>query len=451
MIQFSHATLEQLIQPQGHACACGRRHSMPMDYLCIAAGAIAKIPEALAAMGCHRPFIVCDENTYQAAWMRIQPVLEQAGIAYTLYCFHKSRLEPDEYATGSLLLAWDDRCDCVMGVGSGVINDCCKVLRHCARVKQMIVGTAPSMDGYASNTAAMIHDHVKISVLTGYPDAIVCDIDVMQNAPMRMLQAGLGDMIAKYSAICEWRISHLVTGEYYCENIAQMTRAATRKVMENAKGLKQRTPAAVQAVTEGLIVAGIAMSYAGVPRPAAGQEHFFSHMWDMLALNRGIPYDLHGIHVGVGTLLTLQMYDMLRRVTPDQARAERFISAFSDEAWQSMIRRIYGPSAADVIEKEHTQYHKNDRAAHAQRLERIVRQWPQILTAMQEELPDFAALRNVMLDAGMPTRPAELGFNHQDVQDSLIGSRDNRNKYLLSSLLWDLGLLYETDLPEMQP
>ncbi len=446
MIELSRASLSELTCPEGLACACGRRHAMPMDYLRIGAGAVQSIPDALKIMRCSHPFIVCDVNTKAAAWEFVQPVLECAGITYTLYCFRQSRLDPDEYAVGSLIMAWDEECDCVMGIGSGVINDCCKVLSHCAGVKQMIVGTAPSMDGYASNTAAMIHDHMKMSVDTGYPDAILCDIDIMKNAPLRMLQAGLGDMIAKYTAICEWRISHLVTGEYYCENIAAMVRVAVQKVIENAAGLRQRDPRAIQAVTEGLVVAGIGMSFAGVPRPAAGQEHFFSHMWDMFDLNRGLPCDLHGIHVGIGTLLTLRMYDILRRTVPCRKRAEDFIASFDDVQWQLMIRRIYGPAADEVIEKEHTQYHKNDPAAHKQRLNILLAHWQDVLNIMDKELPPLQELEALMLQAGMPMTPAELGFNHQDIQDALIGSRDNRNKYLLSSLFWDLGLLYETNL-----
>lgn len=446
MINLSLASLSELTCTEGLACACGHHHAMPMDFLRVGAGAVQSIPDALQAMGCSRPFIVCDINTKAAAWTLVQPVLERAGITYTLYCFRQPRLEPDEYATGSLALAWDTDCDCVMGIGSGVINDCCKVLSHCAGVKQMIVGTAPSMDGYASNTAAMIHDHMKMSVDTGYPNAILCDIDIMKNAPMRMLQAGLGDMIAKYTAVCEWRISHLVTGEYYCENIAAMIRSAVQKVTENAAGLRQRDPQAVQAVTEGLIVAGIGMSFAGVPRPAAGQEHFFSHMWDMFDLNRGLPCDLHGIHVGIGTLLTLKMYDILRHTAPCREKAEAFIASFDDAQWQQMIRRIYGPAADEVIEKEHMQYHKNDPESHKQRLNIIFTHWQDILGIMDQELPSLQELEAQMQQAGMPMAPAELGFSQQDVQDALVGSRDNRNKYLLSSLFWDIGLLYETEL-----
>ena len=47
----------------------------------------------------------------------------------------------------------------------------------------------------------------------------------------------------------------------------------------------------------------------------------------------------------------------------------------------------------------------------------------------------------LMRHVGMPVLPSEIGENRQDVRDALLCSRDIRDKYLTSSLLWDLGLL----------
>lgn len=87
MINFADASLNTLIAKGGHDCACGRHHEMKMDYLAIEPGAVRHIPEALKAIGCTKPFIVCDVNTKKAAWSFVEPVLKQAGIEYTLYCF----------------------------------------------------------------------------------------------------------------------------------------------------------------------------------------------------------------------------------------------------------------------------------------------------------------------------------------------------------------------------
>ena len=448
MIKFSEATLNTLIAKGGHQCACGRCHKMDMDFLCIEPGAVKTIPQGLKAIGGTKPFIVCDVNTKAAAWSFVEPVLKEAGIEYTLYCFPMEHVEPDEYAVGSLTMAFDPSCDCVMGIGSGVINDCCKVLCHAVGCKQMIVGTAPSMDGYASNSSSMIRERIKVSLYNAAPAAIICDIDIIKNAPMRMLWAGFGDMLAKYIAICEWRISNLVTGEYYCENIADLMRKSLQKIVENADGLKNREPKAVQATVEGLVLSGVAMSYAQISRPASGLEHYFSHLWEMMALDRGTPYELHGIQVGVGTLLTLKLYDQIRKLTPDRKTAEDFINNFSNEEWEAMIRKIFGKAAETVIHQEHTVFHKNDKARHAVRLNKIIDGWDEIQRFIAEELPETETIAAMMKKLGMPMVPADININREDTENAFIGSRDIRDKYLSSSMLWDMGLLYTTKLPE---
>jgi len=448
MIHFADASLETLIQKGGHECGCGRVHSMEMDYLRIESGAVKYIPEGLKAIGGTKPFIVCDVNTKKAAWSFVEPVLAAAGIPYTLYCFSMEHVEPDEYAVGALTMAFDPTCDCVMGIGSGVVNDCCKVLCHAIGKKQMIVGTAPSMDGYASNSSSMIRDRIKVSLYNAAPAAIICDIDIIKDAPMRMLQAGFGDMLAKYIALCEWRISNLVTGEYYCENIADLMRSSLRKIVENAPGLKQRDPVAVQATVEGLVLSGIAMSYAKISRPASGLEHYFSHLWEMMALDRGTPYELHGIQVGVGTLQTLKLYDLIRNMKPDRKTAEDYINNFDNAEWEALIRRVFGKAAETVIMQEHTIFHKNDKERHAKRLDVIINNWDKIQQFIAEELPPTEKIAALMKDLDMPMVPADINISRSDTEDAFVCSRDIRDKYLSSSMLWDMGVLFTTKLPE---
>jgi len=62
-------------------------------------------------------------------------------------------------------------------------------------------GDSAFYDGFSSSTSSMAVDGVKVSLPSTCPVAIVGDIDVLKNAPMRMLQAGLGDILAKYVSI----------------------------------------------------------------------------------------------------------------------------------------------------------------------------------------------------------------------------------------------------------
>ncbi len=445
-MHLSSLSLEQLIAPGGHACACGHHHDTELKYIKIGPGAVRHLPAALEKLNVRKPFIVCDKNTYAAAWDRVQPVLAGAGVAYTLFMLPGEHLEPDEHAVGALCMAFDPSCDVVMAIGSGVVNDCCKVLAYTAGIPSMVVATAPSMDGYASNSSSMIQNRVKVTLYNACPSAIIADVDILKNAPQRMLWAGLGDMLAKYISICEWRISGLVTGEYYCENVAGLVRQSLKKCVSAAEGLNRRDEEAVQSVVEGLVLSGIAMGFARISRPASGLEHYFSHIWEMMALDRGTPYELHGIQVGVGTALTLKLYEDIRRLVPDREKAEAFIASFDNQAWEQEMRKIFGAAAEAIIRAEHEKYYKNTPAAHRARLKKTLAHWEEILAIIQEELPPAKEVEQLMQGLGMPTRPRDIGVSDADAYAALIGSRDVRDKYLTSSLLWDLGVLREMRL-----
>jgi len=447
MIDFSKAALETLLAKEGFDCACGRHHSMVMDYLSIRSGAVNDIPQALEKVGRKRPFIVCDKHTKAAAWDKVQPVLQAANIDYVLFCLPMEQVEPNEEAMGSLIMGFDPSCDCVMGIGSGVVNDCSKLLAYMTGRKMLIVGTAPSMDGYASNCSAMIREGVKCTIANEAPAAIICDVDIIKDAPMRMLRAGLGDMLAKYIALCEWRITNLVNGEYYCPNVAGLMRASLEKIVAHAPALRQRDPDAVQATVEGLVLSGVAMSFAGNSRPASGLEHYFSHLWEMMALERKIPFELHGIQVGVGTIKTLKLYDIIRTLKPDLEKALAFRRDFSEEKWESELRRIFGKTAEPIIELEKNDFHNNDAKEHAVRAAKIAEHWDEILKIMDEELPNVQGIEGLMKDLDMAMEPEDVGFTRQDAVDAFRASRDTRKKYLTSSMLWDMGVLYEIELP----
>ncbi len=442
MPRFDQMSLKELIRPEGFDCECGRHHVCALQYLKIGRGAVESVPEMLAAMGRKRPFVVCDQNTYEVAGRRVCEILDRAGVEHGLYVIPGKRISPAEWEVGSALMHYDPRCDMLLGVGSGVVNDTCKVLAHAIGVPSAIVGTAPSMDGYASNSSSMEVNHVKVSLYNHAPVGILLDSEILAQAPMRMLWAGLGDMVAKYIAVCEWRISHIVTGEFYCESIAQMMRSALKKIVDASDGITKRDPDAIQSIAEGLVVAGMAMAYAEISRPASGLEHYFSHMWEMMALERGVPYDLHGIQVGVGTVLSMKLYRKIRQIQPDRAKAEAHMKAFSRADWEAQVRRIFGKTADEIIAIE-DKTHKNDPARHAKRLDNLVNHWDEILKIIDEELPDYDALYQTMAKTGMPMRPSEIDVPMDDVVDAFIGARDIRDKYLSCSFLWDLGLTDE--------
>ena len=443
---LSEMSLAELTREEGIRCSCGKIHRCGLRFFQAGPGAVKTLPEAMKSRGRKRPMVVMDENTERAAGEQVRTALREAGISWSEFVFphREGKMEPDEWAMGALTMAMDPACDVIIAVGSGVINDCCKVLAHVCALPSMVVCTAPSMDGYCSNSASMIQNRLKVSLYNACPEAIIADTDILATAPDIMLQAGLGDMLAKYVSVCEWRISHIVHGDPYCEEIAGMVRACLKKIVDQADGLMRREPEALKAVLEGLVISGMSMAFAEISRPASGLEHYFSHLWEMQALQRGKPSDLHGIQVGVGTLIVLWIYEhMLATEAVDTAKAETAMQKFSQDAWEKQMAEIFGPVTPTVLAIEE-KVGKNRPETQRAHLRTITEHWAEIQQIIREELPPRDQILALMKRCGMPLVPADLGLTHQDTLAAFLGSREIRDKYLTSSLLWDLGLLQET-------
>ncbi|NLJ71110.1 MAG: sn-glycerol-1-phosphate dehydrogenase [Clostridiaceae bacterium] len=462
---LSEMRLTELISPQGFDCDCGKHHVMAIRHVKIGERVIEFLPEILQDLAINKPLFVADQNTYQAAWQYIEPVLCEEKINYEKFIFQEEHLEPNEYAVGSLTMAYDRSCDGIVVIGSGVLNDIGKVFAHAAKLPQVVIATAASMDGYGSNNASMIQNGLKVSLYNACPQAIIADTRILAEEPMHMLQAGLGDMLAKYVSICEWRISHLITGEYYCENIANLVRSTLKKIIDSADGLLYRKQneqekiaeqdrlkyyQAIENIFEGLLITGLAMGFAEMSRPASGLEHYFSHVWEMMSLQRGEIPQLHGLQVAVGTLLSVEIWQKLHTYAASSedaiTKAGQFIDSFDSVQWENMVQRIYGNKTAKQIIATANAEGRNNKLKHAERLSIIKEKWHEIINIVESELPSYEDLISLMRKFNLPLSPQEIGYSEQDKRDALIGSREVRNKYVTSSLLWDLGLLYEWEI-----
>lgn len=417
-------------------CECGKEHTVAVEDVIIGSGAISRLPEFLKKYQAAKPFLLADCNTFTAAG---EKVCQQLG-NYSKYIFEQDNLEPDERAVGSAVMHFDPTCDLIIGIGSGVINDIGKILSNLTGRKYIIIATAPSMDGYASATSSMSMDGLKVSLNSRCADVIIGDTDVLKNAPVHMLKAGLGDMLAKYVSIAEWRIAHIITGEYYCEQVAQLIRGALKKCVDNAAGLLKRDAQAVEAVFEGLVIGGVAMAYAGVSRPASGVEHYFSHIWDMRGLEFGTQVDLHGIQCAMATLQAVKLYEVVMKTTPDCAKAKAYVDAFSYDDWKVKLRNFLGNSAETMITQE-IREGKYNKETHAARFAKISNNWDAIIAILREELPKSTEIEEILQTIGISSDLQDLGVNSDTAKLTFEATKDIRDKYVLSRLAWDIGIL----------
>ena len=316
------SNLDTLIREGGFYCShCGRVHRITVEKVILSDGAVSALPGELTRKGLCRPYVFADPNTFRAAGERVCGLLAEAGIEYKKQVINDPRPAPDERTLGDAAMHWDPSRDCVIGVGGGVVNDTCKLLAKLTGKPYFYVATAPSMDGYASTSSSMDVNGLKTSVPADPAGVIILDTSVLAEAPAEMILAGIGDMAAKYISLCEWKIATVITGEYYCPEVAGMMASSLKKVIENSSAAVNRDKEAIGSVAEGLVLAGLAMTCAGVSRPASGMEHYISHIRDMRGLSYGTRTDLHGIQCGFAVLPCLRAYEKLRRARPDRDAA----------------------------------------------------------------------------------------------------------------------------------
>ena len=439
---MGETNIEELLARGDFLCECGKMHAAKLKKVVIKSGAILSIPEIISGYGAKKAFVLADGNTFDAAGEKVISALNGTGIAYKTFIMGRERIEPGEHAVGSVVLHYDATCDILISIGSGVINDIGKIVANIAKIPYIVVGTAPSMDGYASATSSVIRDDLKVSVDSKCPEVVIGDLDVLCESPTHMILSGIGDMLAKYISICEWRISNVINGEYFCERIAGLINTALKTCVDNAEGVLTKSPEAVKAVMEGMVLSGIAANYAGVSRPVSGMEHYFSHVWDMRAIEFKTPSDLHGIQCGIGTVDSLRVYERIKTIVPDRKKALACVEKFNYDEWKKFLVKNLGRGADAMIlnEKKEGKY---DKDKHAARLDLIIGHWNEILKII-DGLPSSRKIAALLEKIGAPVKASDIGVTREEERNAFLMTKDIRDKYIGSRLLWDLGELDET-------
>jgi glycerol-1-phosphate dehydrogenase [NAD(P)+] len=425
----------------GHSfpCSCGRTHTTALREVILRPGAIGEVPALIGRLGCRQPLVLCDRNTWEAAAQKLCACLDASGVPYVLHRFDQAELVPDEAALGAALMALTPACDLVIGVGTGCLNDLSKYASFVSGRPYVIVGTAPSMDGFASIGAALMRGNLKVTLDAHVPAAIVGDTDVLVQAPMEMLLAGLGDILGKNTCLTDWQMSRIICGEYYCPVIASMVRQSLARVTACAQGVACREPEAVTALMEALVLAGVAMSFSGNSRPASGCEHHLSHFLEMRFLFDGRKPVLHGRKVGANTVVAAALYHRLYDETPDFASARKARASFDEEAWAKRMTAAYGKAAPGVIALE-KQAGKNSPEACLKQIDAMEAHWEEIRQVIAG-LPDAEKLADILRSVGAPSSPREVGVSKALFREGVVAAKEVRDRFTLWQMLWDLGLL----------
>ena len=407
-------------------CPCGHEHTFDTKVVEIESGLTARTGKILkAASFPEKLLFVADNNTLKAADGIIE-ALEGEGFVLKKIIYNDMKYAKVESVNGLKALCSD--VDGIISVGTGSLNDICRVTAHDLKKRFCIFATAPSMDGFASDTAPIIENNFKNSWKASQPEVILADTKILAASPAELKAAGFGDMVAKYIGLCDWRIANLLIDEYYCPHVAKLTEDAIEKIVALADKVQGNDEEAAGAIMEALVLSGLAMKLALSSRPASGAEHVVSHYLECYKLARGIWPEFHGKKVGVATVFVNRIYrniaDRVTEIAPhaDDTVWEEVYKAFAPEQLDE-VKKLNTPTITDKIDVEH-----------------LKKSWPEIRKIIYETLPSDEDMMALMDKAGAPYTLAEINVSEELFVQSLRFHPYMRYRVLVTRLMPMLGL-----------
>ncbi len=405
--------IEKFRQP----CSCGRSHETAVQDVRIGSGLVHCVGRILKENDFSRHLLlVADRNTLAAA-DGIADSLRDFDVEYFVYpelrVAEMRHVEELEHLVEGKDIS-------ILSVGTGSVNDPCRVAAARQKKKLCIFATAPSMDGFASYSAPIVANGFKSSYPAKSPEVIIGDTAILAAAPSELKSAGFGDMVAKYVALVDWKLSSMLTSEVYCPRVAALTRQAVDTLMTMADRVTARDEETAGKIFESLLLTGIGMSFMQNSRPASGSEHIVAHLMECVQLRDGIIPNYHGEDVGVCTLEMLKLYRSWA--------AHPSVSAHREQVDWEQVYRYYGAMAEDVrkLNTPTTVTDEVDPAA-------LEAAWPEIRKLICS-VPSYEECRDAMQKAGCKLTVADIGKPQQLFDDCVRYSPYMRRRLTLLRL-----------------
>ena len=414
------------------ACACGKTHRIEPREVVYNEHALDQLPGicARAAAG-RRAVVLMDERTRAVAgcdacrrlahdtWRVVEVVVPDGARGGTPVC---------DDITKDLLYPRAGEADLIVSVGSGVINDLGKWIAGDMGVPFVCFATAASMNGYASANVAPTVAGVKTLVRARPAVAVAAVPEIIENAPSEMTASGLGDVLAKSVSSTDWRLNHLLFDDYYCARSVGLIADIEPLYLDHPADLKTRTPRALAALFKSLLLTGAAMTMAETSAPSSGGEHMIGHTLDMMSSVDGVPHDLHGRQVGVGTVLASELY---RRVLALESPEFAAPCASVDKPFWGALAEVVAAHYAE----------KGDRMVLARDTLKKGNAWDRLREELAPMLRPPEKVRACLSGAGAAFRAKHIGCTRERLLAALLHGHEIRSRFTILDLARVVGLM----------
>ncbi len=187
----------------------------------------------------------------------------------------------------------------IIGIGGGRVLDTAKYAAHISKAVYICMPTSLSNDSLASPFSVLeTYGKARKTFACKIPTAIIVDTNMIINAPEGQTLSGIGDTIAKHTALFDWKLSAAKTSTRIDDFAYALSRMSYDSVYHcDEKNMKSRV--FIRILSRALVMGGLAMEIAGSSRPCSGSEHLFAHAIEEFYPDIKIS---HGLAVALGSV-----------------------------------------------------------------------------------------------------------------------------------------------------
>lgn len=407
-------------------------------------GALAKVPSVFRDNFPGRAAIViADCNTWRVAGNTVYEKLGNAGVPVSRFLipdehFHAEwpyveMVEAQVKSSGAIAVA----------VGSGVINDLCKLSSHHLGQSYLCVPTAASVDGYSSFGASISYQGLKQTFECPAPLAIVADATVIAEAPKHMTAAGYADLAAKIPCGAEWMIADLFGTEPIIPEAWHVLQDVLDKVLSNPEAVAAGDRDAVSDLFIGLTLSGIAMQIARSSRPASCTDHLFSHYLDMTGHRYKGELQSHGFQVAIGTLTMCAFFDEFLKMDLTKIDVDRCVAAWPTlEQERRRALELFKDFVSPRLGYDSISVKYSDADAVRVQLTKVRDQWPELREKYRAQVYPFEKMQSLFKIVGAPSDPSEIGVTREQLKSLVPFTQLMRHRINLLDLA-KRGMFYD--------